>query len=220
MVFQCIKIYWKKMGIKHQMCIFHIIKNHHDKSFKKIGSVKKRINTINNQIAANNTTIELLENQIRNDNLTKKKKDKKRSKINDLKQKNKNLRKERKNKNAELKELLRTDERIENIYDDDDKKGAQRRLNTLYNQKEHLDNNTEKFLNNLDKKFDKTTTFYDDPLIPKTNNAIERFFGITLPHNLKRRFRTKKGLTQWLQLQKIKWTRRIVLNDKSIEYYL
>ena len=75
------------MGIKHQMCIFHIIKNHHDKSFKKIGSVKKRINTINNQIAANNTTIELLENQIRNDNLTKKKKDKKRSKINDLKQK-------------------------------------------------------------------------------------------------------------------------------------
>ena len=210
----------EKIGVKHQMCIFHIMKNHHDKSFKIINGVKRRINTINNQIAANETTIEMIKNKIRNDNLTKKKKDKKRSKIHDLEQKNKKHRKERPKKNTEFKELLRTNERIENIYDADDKKGAQRRLNILYNQKEHLDNNTEKFIGNLNKKFDKTTTFYDDPLIPRTNNEIERYFGITLPHNLKRRFRTKKGLTQWLQLQKIKWTRRIVLKDKSIKYYL
>lgn len=210
----------EKICVKHQMCIFHIIKNHHDGSFKKIKGIKRRINTINNKITANKTTIESLQNQIRNGNLTKKKKDKKRSKIHDLDQENKKLRKERTNKKAELKELLLNNERIENIYNADDKKGAKRRLNTLYNKKEHLDNNSGKFIGRLEKKFDKTTTFYDDPLIPKTNNGVERYFGITLPRNLKRKFRTKKGLTHWLQLQKIKWTRRNVLNDKSIKLYL
>lgn len=36
----------KKIGLKHQLCIFHILKNHHDSSFKSIGRVSKRINTI------------------------------------------------------------------------------------------------------------------------------------------------------------------------------
>lgn len=142
----------EKIGVKHQMCIFHIIKNHHDDSYKHISRIKRRINTINSQIPANKTTIESLKNQIRNGNLTKKKKDKKRSKIQELEQKNKNLRKERTNKKAELKELLRTNERIEKIYDADDKKGAKRRLNTLHNQKEHLNQDSGKFIGNLYKK--------------------------------------------------------------------
>ena len=208
----------KKIGVKHQLYIFHIIKNHHDKSFKSIRTVKKRIKTINNQITANITTIEHLKDQIRNDNLSKKKKDKKRKKIKDLEQKNKALRKERTEKKHELKELLLTNERIENIYNADTKKASQRRFNTLHNRKNHLDRNSDKFLGNLEKKFDRTTTFYDDPLIPKTNNAVERYFGITLPHHLKRKFRTRKGLTRWLRSQKIKWTRRNVLHDRSIKY--
>lgn len=129
----------------------------------------------------------------------------------------KNLRKERKEKKAKLKELLLTNERIEKIYNADDKKSSKRRFNTLNNRREHLDNNTENYLSRHEKKFDETITFYDDPLIPKTNNAIERYFGITLPHNMKRKFRTQKGLSRWLRLQKIKWTRRIVLKDKSIK---
>ena len=91
-------------------------------------------------------------------------------------------------------------------------------MNTLYNQKEHSDNNSNKYLGNLKNRFDKTITFYDNPLIPSTNNTIERYFGITLPHNLKRKFRTKEGLTRWLRIQKIKWTKRNVLNDKSIDF--
>ena len=55
--------------------------------------VKRRINTINNQIAANETTIEMLKNKLRNDNLTQKKKVKIRSKIHDLEQKNKKTQK-------------------------------------------------------------------------------------------------------------------------------
>ena len=80
-----------------------------------------------------------------------------------------------------------------------------------------MDRNTDKFLGNLEKRYDRTTTFYDDPLISRTNNDIERYFGITLPRYMKRKFRTTKGLTRWLQLQKIRWTRRNVLNIKDMK---
>ena len=43
----------EKIGVKHQICIFHVIKNHHDDSFKSIRFLKRRIKTINNQILNN-----------------------------------------------------------------------------------------------------------------------------------------------------------------------
>ena len=97
------------------------------------------------------------------------------------------------------------------------KKSSKRRFNTLNNRKKFLNHNTNAFLVNLDKKFDRTVTYYDDPLIPRTNNNIERYFGITLPSYIKRRYRTIKGLTRWMRLQKIRWVRRNVLHEPSIE---
>ena len=47
---------------------------------------------------------------------------------------------------------MKTNERIENIYDAKDKKGSQRRFNTLKNRRKFLDKNTHGFLENLDKK--------------------------------------------------------------------
>ena len=57
----------EKIGVKHQICVFHVLKNHHDKSFKSIGFLKRRIQTINSQILNNKTTIEMLNDQIRNE---------------------------------------------------------------------------------------------------------------------------------------------------------
>ena len=59
--------------------------------------------------------------------------------------------------------------------------------------------------------------FYEDPLIPRTNNNIERYFGITLPSYIKRKYRSIEGLTRWLRLQKIRWIRRNVLQEPEIE---
>ena len=70
---------------------------------------------------------------------------------------------------------------------------------------------------NLGKKFDRTVTYYDDQLIPRTNNNVERYFGITLPSYIKRKYRTVEDLTRWLRLQKIRWVRRNVLHDYTIE---
>lgn len=207
----------KKIGLKHQLCIFHILKNHHDYSFKSINKVSRRINTINTNLERNKDTIKLLEQDIKDNNFSKKKKRKIRAKIDKLKNENRNLRKKRKTKKKELTELLNNNECIENMYNVEDKKSATRRFNTLNNRRKFLDKNTCKFLENLGKKFDSTTQYYDDPLIPRTNNNIERFFGITLPHYIKRKYRTVKGLTRWLRLQRIRWIRRNVLHKHNLE---
>ena len=206
-----------KMGIKHQLCIFHIIKNHHSKTYTNISRVARRIRTIYSNIKGNKTTINMLEKEIMNNNYSKKKKSKKREKIEKLKKDNKKLRKERKERKKELNELLATNERIEKIYTADDKKASTRRFNTLNNRRKFLDKNTCSFLENLDKKFDRTVKFYEDPFIPRTNNNIERYFGITLPSYIKRKYRSIEGLTRWLRLQKIRWIRRNVLQEPGIE---
>ena len=113
--------------------------------------------------------------------------------------------------------LLANNERIENIYKAKDKKGATRKFNTLNNRRKHLDKNTGGFLANLDKKLDRTLTYHDDPSIPKTNNNIERYSPITLPHEIKRKYRTIEGLTRWLRLQRIRWIRRNVLHQNELE---
>lgn len=48
-----------------------------------------------------------------------------------------------------------------------------RRFKTIYTQINQFDEDTQKFLKNLNKKFEKTTEFYNNPNIPRTNNKIE-----------------------------------------------
>lgn len=206
-----------EMGMKHQLCVFHIIKNHHTNSFKNISRVSRRIKTIQKQIATNKNIIKKLKQDKKDQDLSQKKRKKLGNRITKIEEENKKLRKELKEKKDKLKELLANDERIENIYKAEDKKGATRKFNTLNNRRKHLDNNTGGFLANLDKKLDRTLTYYDDPSIPKTNNNIERYFGITLPHEIKRKYRTVKGLTRWLRLQRIRWIRRNILHQNELE---
>ena len=47
----------EKICIKQQLCIFHIIKNHHDKSFKKINKLERKIKTLETKIQVNNAEI-------------------------------------------------------------------------------------------------------------------------------------------------------------------
>ena len=58
----------------------------------------------------------MLETEIQENSLSKKKKKNKWGKIKKLKNKNSDLRKEKSEKENELKELLKTNERMENIY--------------------------------------------------------------------------------------------------------
>ena len=209
----------EKICINHQLCIFHIIKNKRTPSFKKIRKLEKRIKTIKNTLKDNEEKIEELKKYSKGKQGPPGKNDKKWKrnirKRKNLDSENKRLRKELKQKRKELKEQKNIDERISNIYDVDSQKDAKRRFNTIYNQLEQFDEDTQKFLKNLNKKFDRTTTYFRDPQIPRTNNKIEGYFKITLPKYLKRIYRTRVGLIRWIRLQKIRWTKRNVITHQS-----
>ena len=66
-----------KMEIKHQLYIFHIIKNHHSKTYTNISRIARRIRTTYSNIKRNKTTINMLKEEIINNNYSKKKKIKK-----------------------------------------------------------------------------------------------------------------------------------------------
>ncbi len=209
------------IGMKHQLCIFHIIKNHHDKSYKKINKLERRIETLKTRIKENQNEINQIQEYskgktrtIQEHEKTRKRSIKRRKKLDKI---NKNYRKELRQKRKELAKQKSLNERIENIHDITESRGAIRRFNTIYNQKDEFDEDTQRYLKNLHKKFQKTITYYDDPNIPRTNNKIEGYFKITLPKNLKRKYRTEKGQIRWLKIQRIRWTERNVLNN-NINY--
>ena len=208
----------EKICINHQLCIFHIIKNKCTPSFRKIRKLEKRIETIKNTIKDNEEKIGELKKHGKGRHGPPQKTDKKWKrnirKRKKLDSENKRLRKELKQKRKELKEQKDIDERISNIYNVDSQKEANRRFNTIHNQINQFDEDTQKFLKNLDKKFDRTTTYFRNSQIPRTNNKIEGYFKITLPKYLKRTYRTKKGLIRWIRLQKIRWTKRNVITNQ------
>ena len=179
--------------------------HHH---LKKIRRLEKRIKTIKNTIKDNKEKIEVLKKYGKGRQGPPRKNDKKwkrnikkRKKLN---AENKRLRKELKQKRKELKEQENIDKRVSNIYDVDSQKDADRRFNTLHNQINQFDEDTQKFLKNLNKKFDRTTTYFRDSQIPRTNNKIEGYFKITLLKYLKRVYRKREGLIRWIRLQKIR----------------
>ena len=146
----------EKICINQQLCIFHIIKNKRTPSFKKINKLEKRIETIKNTIKINEEKIEELKQEVKGKQGPPSKNDKKWKrnikKRKNLDNENKRLRKELKEKRKQLKEEKNIDERISNIYDVETQKEAQRRFNTIYNQLDQFDEDTQKFLKNLEKK--------------------------------------------------------------------
>ena len=120
----------ERICIKHQLCIFHVIKNHHDKSIKKINKLERRIKTLKTKIKENQTEI----NQIReyskgrDDEKIRKRNIKRRKKLD---AQNKKYRKELKEKRKELTEKKKINKRIENMHDCNEQKGAIRRFNTI-----------------------------------------------------------------------------------------
>lgn len=181
--------------------------------------MERRIKTLKRKIKENQTEINKIReyskgksNIVHDDEKIRKRNIKRRKKLD---AQNRKYRKELKQKRKELSEKKKINERIENIHDCDEEKGAIRRFNTIYNQLNQFDEDTQKFLKNLNKKFDKTIEYYKNPDIPRTNNKIEGYFKITLPKYLKRIYRTKEGLIRWIRLQKIRWTERNVLTQQT-----
>ena len=183
-----------------------------------MGILKRQEQNKNNKIDENNSNIQELSEYSKGKPGRKSNTDKKginkNQKKKGLEKENRDLRKQRSNIKKEYNEHEYNNKRISNIYNADTEEQARRRFNTIYNQKDHLDNDLRKFLEKLEKKFDKTITFYKNEIYPKTNNKIEGYFKITIPKHLKKKFRTTKGLKLKIRINKIRWSWRNVLNLK------
>ena len=166
----------ERICIKHQLCIFHIIKYHNDKSYKKMNKIKRRIQTLERKIEENEERITKLKEYSKGMAYRPSKKDKTRirkiKKRKKLMKDNTRYKNELKQKRKELNEQERINERIANIYDTDTQKAAIRRFRTIYHQLDQFDDNTQKYLKNLNKKFDKTIEYHKNPQIPRTNNKM------------------------------------------------
>ena len=130
------------------------------------------------------------------------------------KQEKTQLKKEINKINKQLAEFEYYNTKISEIFDYNTVKDAEREFNRLYNQLDFLPEEVAKFVKNLKKDFDKTINHIRRKDIPKTNNLLEGFFKITFPKKYKRRFRTEKGVKNYLRHMRIRWYERNVLHEK------
>ena len=188
----------ERICIKHQLCIFHIIKNHFDKSYKTLNKIKRRIKTIETKIDKNEERITQIKNKskgiegkISKTDITRQNRVKRRKK---LEKETKQLRRDLSEKRKQLQGQESINERIRAIYDTDTAKAAKQRFNTIYNKLNQFDKNTQIFLKRLEKRFDKTTEYYKNPQIPRTNNKIEGIFQNNSPTTPKKNIQNTKWI--------------------------
>lgn len=114
-----------------------------------------------------------------------------------------------------IKELNNYLERISNIFKAETMSLAKGRLSRLTNNTEFLPDCVATSAKRIQRNFTELTHFIENETIPKTNNLIELYFKTTLPRQLKRRYRTIKGLKRRLRIGRIRWIHRVVLNNKT-----
>ena len=154
----------ERICMKQQLSIFHIIKNHHDQSYKIINKLQRRIKSLETKIDKNEERILRIKNKskgiegkVSKNDITCQNRIKTRKK---LEKQTRQLRRDLSEKRKELYDQERITERIRAIYDTDNKKAAKQRFNKIYNKINQFDKKTQNFLKTLEKKFDKTTEYH------------------------------------------------------------
>ncbi len=185
---------------KHQLCTFHIMHNLMTDVIKTQNKIRRKIKNKQNKIQEKTNKLKCIHK-------TKRK--------NETVKEIKLLKIELRELKSEQKEWEKIIERISNIFKADTAKKARTRFNILFNNIKHLPPIIGKFLNKLKKKLEKAINHITFDDIPSTNNKLERYFGITLPKFLKRRFGTDKGLEIHLNLTQYRWIQR---NKKTVTF--
>ncbi|MCL2116217.1 MAG: transposase [Methanobrevibacter sp.] len=186
------------MGWLHVLCNFHLMQN-------LMNDLKKPINHLKRKIKSNNNKIEKINEKLPFYKYKKvRKKNEKKVKM---------LKSETRDLNKELKKLNNLKERISNIFSQNDVKNAKRRFKLLYNTRNNLPSVVSKFIRRLNKTFEKTVNHMIYDFLPRTNNQLECYNGVSLPDNQKRIYRTDRGLERTITLGRKRWMDR---NRKTI----
>jgi DNA repair exonuclease SbcCD ATPase subunit len=205
-----------ELGVPHQQCTFHKMKNLTKPTNKIINRNNLKIKKRKEKIKTKEKQIQKLEEKrgkVKRGRINKNDKQRRKTheKIKKLKKEIKTIKKEIKTLQKENKELKHYVKQISRIFKSKTSKTAEKRFNKLKDKLKDLPNEIGSFIKKLMKNFQRTINHTKHKLIPSTNNNIELYFGITLPKQLKRKYRTIKGLKTRLRLSKIRWNQRNVL---------
>ena len=209
----------EKLQMNHQKCVFHKIMNQRTPVWKTTNKLERQLKSKKDKLEKTVEKIQQLENQSKGQksgriSLKDKKRRKNKDKLKKKKQEKRQLKKDIKKIEKQLAEFEYYNNKISEIFDYNTVKDAKREFNRLYNQLDFLPEEVAKFVKNLKKDFDKTINHIRRKDIPKTNNLLEGFYKITFPKKYKRRFRTEKGVKNYLRHMRIRWYERNVLHEK------
>lgn len=205
----------EKIGAKHQLCTFHLMHNLMTDLNPILGRKKRKIQTLTEHNEKKKNKIEELKNKQPLKRGRKKKTDTKA--INNLNKRNK-LKKEINENNekirkykAKIKELLEYKKKIQKIFKAKTLKTAMKHFNELKEKSEELPDVIKDFVKKLDKKLERVLEQVKDRKIPKTNNLVELFFKVTFPGKIKRIYRTYEGALNKIKLDNLRWIEKNVI---------
>lgn len=102
---------------------------------------------------------------------------------------------------------------IKHIFDTNVEKIATQRLERLLDKFEEIPGVLQNFIKDrIVPDFQRLTQYTRNPNVPRTTSCNENYFGQTLPGELKRKYKTPNGITNYLQKQMKNWTRKHIKN--------
>ena len=141
------------IGVKHQLCVFHLFKMIGDKIYKKLRSKK----------VTEREKISLC--------------------------------------------LYFTD--IKNIFRTYNSKTSQKRLEKLLNDFNRIPRLLQRFIKQkIIPDYKRLTTFMENNKIPRTSNTVENYYRQTEPEQIKKKYKTKKGILTYLHYKMKNWTQK------------
>jgi len=152
------------IGVKHQLCIFHLFKMIGDKVYKKLHSKKLR----------NREKISLC--------------------------------------------LYFTD--IKNIFRTQNPKTSYEKLNKLLKDFDKIPRLLRRFIKlKIIPDYKRLTTFMKNNKIPRTSNTVENYYRQTEPEQIKKKYKTKKGILTYLHYKMKNWTKNHIKNNNTHKLY-
>ncbi|WP_323735842.1 hypothetical protein PXD04_08100 [Methanosphaera sp. ISO3-F5] len=200
-----------------QRCVFHMMYNVGMEVYPVIRRIKRKNKTKYHKLEEINEKIhkKLEKYKPHMGPITDKKQKKLHDDIKKLEKEIKNIKKQIKHNKKQIKELNNCLERISNIFKAENIKLAKGRLSHLTNNIQFLPDSVATSVKRIKNNFNELTQYLNNEVIPKTNNMIELYFKTTLPRQLKRRYRTIRGLKIKLKSARIRWIHRNVLQNKK-----
>ena len=202
----------EELGVKHKLCIFHVMQSFCRKIIGKIVSYNKKIKKLEKEIAENQVRIDEIK-ELRKEKAGKPSKEEQPivNEKKDLERANRQKRDEIRKLTHELNEYVDVKDYTSDMLKPKTKQSGKNRCTRLVNTVEEKPKEIRGFINKLPDQIDSMLlhTEYDD--VPTTNNLLELYHLTTLNRHDKKKYKTVEGLMEEVWLKTYRWEMKVVL---------